>query len=452
MQATLVWALFSPLLGAAVASLALLLAWSPRWRANARAVGALEWASLTAGLGGLAAQAALAWAARGATAQALDLTFHATPSGRLAIIAVDVALAAALVAGWVTSERRIHLHAYVASAGTLLAAAVLAEGRLEPVLLLFGGTLCAGALAGPAAAEFAGEQAATAALAKRLAGALKQVSLGAIGTSLLVAGSLLLERYGLNMDNRSLLAIGLGLVWVGIATRISVAPFSGGPSDLIEAAPTSAVVLLGAVAPAAIVVGGRLLAPLGPRLAEVPEAARGAALAVAGLAVLLAGARAMDLARAEPRQRLAVLIAAGVALQSAWALFGLFSGSPEGARGALLLAANIALGASLLVLASLAGSRLGIFVGAVSLLGLPPFGGFPGALLVSQAAANAGGGWLAVLSAGTLFAATAWVRDARGLLALEDGGQPVWARWATWALVAAQPAFMVAAFVFQSRL
>jgi formate hydrogenlyase subunit 3/multisubunit Na+/H+ antiporter MnhD subunit len=95
-----------------------------------------------------------------------------------------------------------------------------------------------------------------------------------------------------------------------------------------------------------------------------------------------------------------------VALQVAWALFGVVSGSGQGTVGAALLAANLALTVPLMLSRP---PRLLMMAGAASLVGLPPFGGFPGTLLVAQAATNAGGVWLALLLLGSVLTAAAWL-------------------------------------------
>ncbi|HYO48234.1 MAG TPA: hypothetical protein VEW94_00175, partial [Chloroflexia bacterium] len=106
-------------------------------------------------------------------------------------------------------------------------------------------------------------------------------------------------------------------------------------------------------------------------------------------------------------------------LQLAWALFGVLSGSRSGATGAVLLVANLSLAVPLVVITSRDYPgvsppnrrllRLGLAVGAISLLGLPPFGGFTGTLQVAQAATNSNGLWLAMLLSGSALAAAAWL-------------------------------------------
>jgi formate hydrogenlyase subunit 3/multisubunit Na+/H+ antiporter MnhD subunit len=75
--------------------------------------------------------------------------------------------------------------------------------------------------------------------------------------------------------------------------------------------------------------------------------------------------------------------------------------------GAVLLATNIALAVPLL----LVGGRWAVLIGVVSLLGLPPFGGFAGAMLIAQSAANAGGLWLGLLLAGSALVGGAWLAN-----------------------------------------
>jgi formate hydrogenlyase subunit 3/multisubunit Na+/H+ antiporter MnhD subunit len=59
----------------------------------------------------------------------------------------------------------------------------------------------------------------------------------------------------------------------------------------------------------------------------------------------------------------------------------------------------------------LVGGRWAVIIGVASLLGLPPFGGFAGAMLVAQSAANAGGLWLALLLAGSGLVGGAWLSN-----------------------------------------
>jgi formate hydrogenlyase subunit 3/multisubunit Na+/H+ antiporter MnhD subunit len=71
----------------------------------------------------------------------------------------------------------------------------------------------------------------------------------------------------------------------------------------------------------------------------------------------------------------------------------------------VLVATNIALAVPLLVL----GGRWIALIGAASLLGLPPFGGFAGTMLVAGSAANTGGLWLGLLLLGSALVAAAWL-------------------------------------------
>jgi NADH:ubiquinone oxidoreductase subunit 2 (subunit N) len=144
---------------------------------------------------------------------------------------------------------------------------------------------------------------------------------------------------------------------------------------------------------------------------------------VGAVAALLAGVRALSAGNPSnsPRThssesgRIATLIAMSVAVQAGWAIFGVLSGSRVGATGAGLLAANIALATPLAVICgpwstqASRWSRLGMLAAAASLLGLPPFGGFAGQLMVGQAASNMSGIWLAVLLLGSALVAAGWL-------------------------------------------
>jgi len=158
------------------------------------------------------------------------------------------------------------------------------------------------------------------------------------------------------------------------------------------------------------VAGLLMLAPVEGRLAG------GAAAGWLGaLGVLLAGVRALGVLL-EERQRVeqdasherptgeANLIAMTVAAATGWAIFGILSGSQAGAVGAALIACSIALSLPILAM-----GRGWIAVGVASLLGLPPFGGFAGTILVAGSAANVGGIWLAMMLVGSTLVAAGWL-------------------------------------------
>jgi hypothetical protein len=245
--------------------------------------------------------------------------------------------------------------------------------------------------------------------ARSYAGALKQTALAVIAASLWVGGVMLVERYGLNLENRGLLQFGIGLLAVGLLVWAGSMPFAAAWGDLVDATPAAALVALGACAPVALVAGLLLLAPVEGSLA------RGAAAGWLGaVGALLAGLRALGWmprnggpGRHEPAQRIAGLKAMTAAVAVSWAVYGVLSGSQMGAVGAILVATNVALAVPLL----LVGGRWAVIIGVASLLGLPPFGGFAGAMLVAQSAANAGGLWLALLLAGSGLVGGAWLSN-----------------------------------------
>jgi hypothetical protein len=242
----------------------------------------------------------------------------------------------------------------------------------------------------------------------------------------------MVARYPFNMEQTGTLQAGVGILCVGLAVRAGVMPFAGGASDLIEAAPQAAIVMLGAVTPAVLVVGLEMLGPSASAVAGGPWPVAGArsqslttALLLPGVGALLAGLRGIagpfGAVQSQDKTTLDFgpfaslkgmlwtldsLISAGVALQVAWALFGVVWGSRQGMVGGALLAANLALTVPLLLSEP---PRLLRMAGAASLVGLPPFGGFPGTLLVAQAATNAGGVWLALLLLGSVLVAAGWL-------------------------------------------
>ena len=218
----------------------------------------------------------------------------------------------------------------------------------------------------------------------------------------------LLDRYGFNLENTRLLQFGVALLAVGMLVRAGSMPFSTPWADALETTPSSSILLLGAIAPAALVAGMLMLAPIEGNLAR--SAAAGW-LGAAG--ALLAGLRAIGTLWTPrgngPEEgksgKIAVIKAVTVALAVSWAAYGILSGSQTGAVGAVLIATNIALAVPLLVV----GGRWIALIGAASLLGLPPFGGFSGTMLVAGSAANAGGPWLALLLLGSALVAAAWL-------------------------------------------
>ena len=369
----------------------------------------------------------------GRTTTLFGVTLAISAPARYVLTAANVALLCALIYGWLTADEdqeqaggdpwRI---ATVCSTSTLLAGAALSTDRLASALLLFAAALpvaaCVFVLVGnipvapadppltsdDARAEFIANEQAT---ARKLAGAFKQLALALLATVLLIAGATLLDRYGFNLENTGLLQFGVALLAVGLLMRAGSMPFSAGHADALETTPSWAILLLGAIAPVSLVAGLLMLAPIEGDLA------RGAAAGWLGaVGALLAGVRALGALRkptprpdaqpeAEKLAAIAIIKAMTVALAVSWAVYGLLSGSQMGAVGAVLLATNIALAVPLLVL----GGRWIALIGAASLLGLPPFGGFTGAILVAGSAANAGGLWLALLLLGSALVAAAWL-------------------------------------------
>jgi NADH:ubiquinone oxidoreductase subunit 2 (subunit N) len=301
---------------------------------------------------------------------------------------------------------------------SLLAAALLAQDRaITVVCLLAVAAVVAGAALGrpPSLLLQGQDDEALSRVAERISGGLKHLSLAVLGTGVLLAGILLLARYNANLENRALLQLALGLVAAGLAVRAGTMPFSAPASDMISAAPGAAIMMLGAATPAVLVAGLLLLAPVEGSL--VPAAS---AEWLGAVGALLAGLRALAAIReGRDTQVYPTLIGAAILLQVACGLFGVLSGSRSGATGAVLLAANLSLAVPLVVITShdYPGVspptrwllRFGLAAGAISLLGLPPLGGFTGTLMVAQSAANSSGLWLAMLLSGSALAAAAWL-------------------------------------------
>lgn len=429
LQVTLDWALYVPLIGGLVAAL---IAWArqartiPDRRAPMLRLLALVIACVTV----LLEAGMLSIVPEGQSTTLFGLTFAISVPARYVLTAANVALLCTLIYGWLTVDENDEQAngdpwriIAVCATSTLLAGAVLSTDRLATALLLFASALPIAAsvfvltsnISSPSPdstfvgdeqrAEFAAAERDT---AGRLAGAFKQLALALLATVLWIAGATLLDRYGFNLENTRLLQFGVALLAVGMLVRAGSMPFSAPWADALETTPPASILLLGAIAPVALVAGMLMLAPIEGNLA------RGAAAGWLGAAgALLAGLRAIGTLRMsrgnEPgevkSEKIAVIKAMTVALATAWAAYGILSGSQTGAVGAILIATNIALAVPLLVV----GGRWIGLIGAASLLGLPPFGGFSGTMLIAGSAANAGGLWLALLLVGSALVAAAWL-------------------------------------------
>jgi formate hydrogenlyase subunit 3/multisubunit Na+/H+ antiporter MnhD subunit len=451
----IVWALFAPLIAGLVAVLILLPL--PGNGQPARPLpGLLYGVALVVACGGPVAQVAFLQISSGSVElPGLGASLAVSPLARLGTVIAGVALLCGLLISWpVWKDGEAGSRAGSAPArimasmlvSFLLAGALLATDRLLQILCLLAAALPVAALAalpvhGSAAVQTgdAAEREQQWLTAKRLAGGLKQVALASLGTVLLVGGALMLASYPFNMERAGMLQAGLGLLCVGLAVRVGIMPFGGGAPDLIEAAPQAAIVTLGAIAPSVLIAGLEMLGRAGPNLAPNLQVAE-PALLIPAVGALLAGLRALAALpglRPTMDARLSLLLSASVGLQMAWALFGVVSGSRQGTVGAALLAANLALTVPLMLARP---SRRMAMAGAASLLGLPPLGGFPGALLVAQAATNVGGFWLSLLLLGSVLAAGAWLGWAPAAIRLEgDGPSTPWLlKVLAWVLLAAQ--------------
>jgi formate hydrogenlyase subunit 3/multisubunit Na+/H+ antiporter MnhD subunit len=377
----------------------------------------LELGALSAVCGGLLAEGLLLILA-GDRATVLNLHLELVPVSRALLLAANIALLCAVFISW---EELLHTGALLVPvpwvawgaclASTLLAATLLVNEALVQVLCLFGVGLLVSALTLlQPRPEYLEDHDARTVLALRVAGGLKHLVLSAIGTGLLIVGTLIVARYAFSLENPALLQTGLAVLAVGLSVRAGLMPFSASFTDMLRTVPGVSVAAFGAVVPAAIVLGLLLLSPI------EGGNTRASSLAWLGaIGALLAGLRALQQIRNPKSEVPNHLIAMSVALSLGWALFGVLSGSRSGAVGACLLAINMAMSVPLLVASGAirdASPRLaavGTAVGALSLLGLPLLGGATGTLLLSQAAVNLNGMWLAVLLLGSLLTAGAWL-------------------------------------------
>jgi NADH:ubiquinone oxidoreductase subunit 2 (subunit N) len=347
--------------------------------------------------------------------------FDFSATTRIMLFVVNVSLLCSLFVSW-SSRARTDKHWSVwatAVTSSLLAGALLAQDSIVAVLCLFGAALAVAPFGKYELVSREGDEARVM-QAKRITGGLKHLAIAVAGTGLFLVGVLLLSRYGLTLENKALLQLGVGLISIGLLVRAGAMPFASASADLIDASPGPAINLLGAATPAVILVGLLLLVPVDRSILAGNSTAW-----VGAVAVLLAGVRALGVrlpdrpVAASDNTSIvpAELVAATIALQVGWAITGVLTKSDAGAWGALLLSMNIALAVPLIIVSAgrvrSSPMRVGLVVGVASLLGLPPFGGFAGTLLVAQASVNVSGFWLAVMLLGSMLVAARWVTSLR---------------------------------------
>jgi NADH:ubiquinone oxidoreductase subunit 2 (subunit N) len=443
------WVLLTPLVGALVAAGLWLV--SRRKGTSPQTAFWLDAAALVSACAGLMAGPLLLLLANtGATFSLLGIDFASSPIARLILPIVHAALIAVIFLSWdIDQQSTGDVHPALVSLGamstaSLIAGALLVNQRTVQALLLFGVALVASAAAMSRPRLLPGQGRERERLRARLAGGLKHIALAAIATALLIAGAILLDRYALTLEKRALLQLGLSLLSVGLLVRVGAMPFTAAAADIVRGAPGVAILVLGVAVPATLGAGLLMLTPIEGSLVSASQTTW-----IAAVSVLLAGVRALGIPASDeskdnhkrqlPRIELPVLIAMSVATQAGWALFGLLSGSRLGATGAMLLAANLTMAVPLMVISYHLSatnnqptkhdkddpentqyairntqSKIGLAIGAASLLGLPPFGGFTGTLMVAQSAANIGGIWLGVMLIGSLLLGLAWARTGIG--------------------------------------
>ena len=420
------WLLGLPVGGAVIASL--VLRFARRGVASSRA--RLEAIALSCAAGGIVIAMAVALAAVGRVVF-FGAAFDVTPLTHIMLFVVNAALLCSLFITWGNREYAEKDTAVWSMPVTsaLLAGAQLAEDGVISILWLLGAALVivAAACAMPAFQRAEGHVATTGGVdtrltqAKRITGGLKHLTSSVVGTGLLVVGVLLLSRYGLNLENKALLQLGVGLISVGLLVRAGAMPFASASSDLVDAAPGPATALFSALTPAVLLVGLMLLLPV-----ERTLLAGNSTAWVGAVAVLLAGVRALGVhlpgrntfpGNGEPPSLVpGELVSATIAVQVGWALTGLLLGSHSGAAGALLLAVNLSLAVPLMVVSARglleSGSvlfKVGLAISVASLLGLPPLGGFAGTLLVAQGVTVLGGFWILLILFGSMLVAAKWL-------------------------------------------
>lgn len=420
-DARLVWAIFAPVMAGLLSMISWLLVWERSIPRRARPW--LELGALVAACAGLLVEGVLLILVSG-PATMLGLRLRLEPVSLAILLAANLALLCSVFVSWEKLSSTDALLVPVPWAiwgaclsSSLLAATLLVQDGLVQVLSLFGvGLLVSALVLLQPRPEYVEDDGARTILALRVAGGLKYLALSVTGTGLLVVGVLVVAGYAFSLENSGLLQIGLAVLAVGLSVRSGLMPFSVAFTDLLRTVPGVSIVALGAALPASLVMGLLLLSPI------ESSTARASSLAWLGaVGALLAGLRALSATQLRVTsyelraQQRSMLVAMSVALSLGWGLFGVLSGSRSGAIGACLLGINMALAVSLLVAGgevkgvSARLSGVCTAVGALSLLGLPPFGGGIATLRLAQSAVNLNGIWLGVLLLGSLLTAGAWL-------------------------------------------
>jgi hypothetical protein len=471
-DARLIWTLLAPLVAGAVAAVLLLI--QTRKGLKQRYVLWLRLAALAVVTAGLGVEVILIVTDEGsAKLGALGTTLTISSPARLVLVAANVALFCAAITAWTVEsdvyspgpEWGLLLSLVMSSA---LAGAGMVEDPAVVALLLLAAGLVVGALAlarpgVPVRAidngEDEGNLRAHTLLARRMAGGLKAIGLSTLAVAALLVGAVLVGRYAFNLENRGLLQLGLALLAIGIVVRASSMPFSAASGDLVQASPSAALMTLGAGTPVVLVAGLLMLAPIEGSLAHAAAAGW-----LGAVGTLLAGLRALGVLLERQQKPEAAssddsatparwnrdeanLIAMTAAAATGWAIFGILSGSRMGAIGAVLIAANVGLALPLAIM-----GRRWSAVGVLSLLGLPPFGGFVGTLLVAGSAVNEGGLWLAVLLVGSALVGAGWLSIAgrNKSTATADGvSSPTGRGWRRWL---ADPALLLTTFLAAAQI
>lgn len=425
----LIWAIFAPLIGSLASLLFSLLRREGRVqrRVPARWLTLFDAAALLSVCAGLLAEGPLLYWSAGGRATLLGLSLAVPPRALYPLLASNAALLCAVFMAWgeqadTGTEAAPRLPWAVVAPGiisALLALGLQAEAPTVQVLCLLCVALTATAVAflGVPLAYTEDDSRRTI-WAQAVASGLKHAALATLGTGLLLVGVLLLERYSLNMENGSLLQASMALPAAGLLVRLGAMPFSAAYVDMPVALPTVSIMAMGAEASSVLALGLLLFAPVQGSLMSATLLPW-----LGPLAALLAGFRALHAphlydpqsTRDSSERSYSTLVAMSVAASLAWAVAGVLSGSAGGAHGAALLATNLALAVPLLVVSRRVSrlhprlSAAGTAVGALSLLGLPPFGGAPGALLIAQTAVGINGVFVGALLLGSLLVAAGWL-------------------------------------------
>jgi formate hydrogenlyase subunit 3/multisubunit Na+/H+ antiporter MnhD subunit len=243
---------------------------------------------------------------------------------------------------------------------------------------------------------------------------LKYLTITTFASVCLIIAFVMADRLRLHPDQLTLLKIIGASLAVGFGLRISALPFPFWLADVAEESSPLVTALIVAVINVSSLLFFFEALQLVPVLFSADPAAMQILLAGSVLTSLIGGLLAMG------QKDLRRLLAFSTVDSVGFVLFGVATMSAVGVTGAIFAAISLAVLKTLLfvcaasiehyarkeggsrdltgLIARLPVTTLGLVVGALGVIGLPPFSGFVGKLMIYQAAAQLGARWVVVLA------------------------------------------------------